>query len=398
MRKVYIIGVGQTPRKHYPEKALATLAAEAAYLALDDAKMEVQDIKHVFFGTYHPAAHMQFTAGQVIADAIGRSAKVGVTSVEHACATSGHALHGGWLAIASGIYDAVLVVCASKTFDSLQSRNTNESIAYGSFSVERGVMVGHADFEGYAREYGIGDEEIYGWYKTEYWHATRNPISVCYHEFDRVLSYEDYCKLPYNVWYAAPQKFGAGSTVVDGASAAILASEEVAKRLTDKLIHIAGLVCRDESSYYPHSLRNTRFEMMTAGVLRNVFQAAFEQAKIHPKELDLYQPHDNTPYINFSHVDTFFQLYDPKLPPGYGPKWYAKGYAMPGGPLPLSSAATAKCGYMMPVHFLDDNIENVRQLREEVKEPERQIKMKNYLTMASVSPLRPVVCILRREK
>jgi acetyl-CoA C-acetyltransferase len=398
MRKAYIVGVGQTPRKHFPQKGLGTLAAEATYKALDDAKMDIKDIQHVYFGTYHPAAHMQFTPGQMIVDAIGLSTKVGVTDIEHACATSGHTLHEGRLAIASGVYDAVLVLSASKTFDSLQSRNTNESISYGSFSVERGIMLGHADFEGYAKEYGVGDEEIYGWYKTEYWHATRNPISVCYGEHERVLSFEDYCKLPYNVWYAAPQKFGAGSTVVDGGSAIILASKEVAKRHTDKLISIEALVCRDESSYYPHSLKHTRFEMMTAGVLRNAFQAAFDQAKIKPKDLDLYQPHDNTPYINFSHVDVFFQLYDPKLPPGYGPKWYALGYAMPGGPLPLSSAATAKCGYMMPVHFLDDNIENVKQLREEVQEPERQIKMKNYLTMATVSPERPVVCILRREK
>lgn len=168
MRDAYIIGVGQTKRGWWPGRSLGNLVAEAGYAATDDANIEMHKVEQAWFGHYNPTASQQTTSGQVVVEALGLSARAGVRNVEHACATGGIALHDGRLAIASGAYDLVLVLAAAKTHDSQLARNTNETISYDAFSVDRGVMIGHSDFEGYCKEFNIGDREIYGWYEVEY--------------------------------------------------------------------------------------------------------------------------------------------------------------------------------------------------------------------------------------
>jgi acetyl-CoA acetyltransferase len=398
MRDVYIIGVGQTNRGWFPGRSLGSLAAEAGYAATDDANVEMQEVEQAWFGHYHPSASQQTTSGQVVVEALGLSAKAGVRNVEHACATSGVALHDARLAVASGAYDLVLALAAAKTHDSQLARNTNETISYDAFSLERGVMIGHSDFEGYCRAFGIGDREIYGWYEVEYWNAVRNPISICYKNTKGFLSYEEYCNLPTNYWWSAPIRFGAGSTSVDGASAIVLGSKEIARRSGRPLIKIAGMGFYNESPYYPHSLRHVRYEMMTCPSVQRSFEHALKEAGINASDVELYQPHANTPYITAAHLDAFLPMFDPSIPYGYALKWYSSGEAKKGGRLPLNTSGTAKSGYIMAANFLDNNVENTKQLRGEARDPDRQITFKKGIAMASVSPERTVVSILRREK
>lgn len=397
MRDVYILGVGQTKRGWWPRRSLGSLAAEAAWAAVDDARIEMTQIEQGWFGHYNPSASQQTTCGQVVVEAIGMSSKAGVRNVEHACATGGIALHDARLAIASGVYNTVLAFAAAKTHDSQLARNTNENISYDAFSVNRGVMIGHSDFEGYCKKFGIGDKEIYGWYELEYWNAIRNPISICYRDAKGFLSFDQYCDLPTNYWWSAPIRFGAGSTSVDGASAIVLGTKEAAKRSGKPLVKIAGMGFFNESPYYPHSYRDVEFEMMTCPSVRNSFNHAIKEAGIRASDVELYQPHANTPYITASHLDAFLPMFDPEIPYGYSLKWYSSGEARKGGRLPLNTSGTAKCGYIMAANFLDNNIENVRQLRGEAIEPERQLQFRKGIAMASVSPERTIVSILRRE-
>jgi acetyl-CoA C-acetyltransferase len=397
MRDVYILGVGQTRRGWWPARSLGSLAAEAGWAAVEDAGIEMSQIEQGWFGHYNPSASQQTTSGQVVVEALGLSARAGVRNVEHACATGGIALHDARLAVASGVYDIVIALAAAKTHDSQLARNTNETISYDAYSVNRGVMIGHSDFEGYCKEFEIGDREIYAWYEIEYWNAVRNPISLCYRDQRGFLTFEQYCNLPTNYWWSAPIRFGAGSTSVDGASAIVLGTEEWARRGSRPLVKIAGMGFYNESPYYPHSYRHVRFEMMTCPSVGNSFKHALKEARISASDVELYQPHANTPYITAAHLDAFLPMFDPSIPYGYALKWYSSGEAKKGGRLPLNTAGTAKCGYIMAANFLDNNIENVRQLRGDVMDPERQLQFRKGIAMASVSPERTVVSILRRE-
>lgn len=295
MRDVYILGVGQTKRGWWPERNLGSLAAEAGFAATDDAGIEMGEVEQGWFGHYNPSASQQTTSGQVIVEALGLSAKAGVRNVEHACATGGVALHDARLAVASGAYDTVMAIAAAKTHDSQLARNTNETISYDAYSVNRGVMIGHSDFEGYCKEFDIGDREIYGWYEIEYWNAVRNPISICYKDEKGFLSFEQYCNLPTNYWWSAPIRFGAGSTSVDGASAIILGTKETAKRIGKPLIKIAGMGFHNESPYYPHSYRHVRFEMMTCPSVVASFKHALKEAGIAASDVESTSPTPTRP-------------------------------------------------------------------------------------------------------
>lgn len=397
MRDVYILGVGQTNRGWFPDRGLGSLVAEAGFKATEDAGIPMNKVEQVWFGHYHESASLQFTSGQIVCEAFGLSGVAGARNVEHGCATGAVALHDARLAVASGAYDVVMVAAGAKTYDSIHSRNTNETISYDALSVERGVMIGHSDFEGYCKEFGIGDPEIYGWYEIEYWNALRNPMSLVYNEPGGFLSYEGYCKLPINYWWSAPLRFGAGSTSVDGASSIMLGTKEMALQTRRPLIKIAGMGFFNESSYYPHSLRHCKFEMMSCPSVKNSFEHALKEAGIEASDVELYQPHANTPYITATHLDVFLPMIDRDIPYGYALKWYATGEAKKGGRLPCNSAGTAKGGYIMAANFLDNNIENVQQLRGEAQGPERQIEFKKGIAIASVSPERTGVSILRRE-
>jgi len=138
--------------------------------------------------------------------------------------------------------------------------------------------------------------------------------------------------------------------------------------------------------------------MMTCPSVRRSFEHALNEAQIKASDVELYQPHANTPYITAAHLDAFLPMFDPSIPYGYALKWYSSGEAKKGGRLPLNSSGSAKSGYIMAANFLDNNIENVHQLRGDVQDPERQIKFKKGIAMASVSPERTGVSILRREE
>src|SRR3990172_154892 len=110
MKKVYILCVGQTNRGFFPERDMPDLCQEAAFSALADAGLEMAEVQHVWLGRYPSTSDMQFTAGQVMVDALGVSVQAACTVVEEACATSGHAMHNAFLGISSGVYNLVLVL------------------------------------------------------------------------------------------------------------------------------------------------------------------------------------------------------------------------------------------------------------------------------------------------
>ena len=115
MRRVDVIGGGIVPCGVYLDRTVKQMAAEASSLALSDANVEIPDIEAVFFGN----ALLGLITGQesargAIALVPAGYGSIPIHNIENACATGLDALHLGWLAVASGLHDTVLVMGVEK--------------------------------------------------------------------------------------------------------------------------------------------------------------------------------------------------------------------------------------------------------------------------------------------
>src|SRR4029078_12141798 len=109
MRGVSIIGIGKTKFGVFPDRSLKSLIAEAGKKALLDAKIDASMIQAFYLGNFQATGfNNQNHVAPYAATAIGLP-NVPCARIEAACASSGAALREAVIAVASGLYDIVLV-------------------------------------------------------------------------------------------------------------------------------------------------------------------------------------------------------------------------------------------------------------------------------------------------
>src|SRR3982074_2491790 len=112
MRNVAMVGAGMTPFAEHFELGIKDLVpmAYAEAVANVDKGIEKAEIEAAWFGELSTTDG--FPSG-ILADTLDLT-DIPVTRVENACATGNDAIRNGTIAIASGLYDVVLVVGADK--------------------------------------------------------------------------------------------------------------------------------------------------------------------------------------------------------------------------------------------------------------------------------------------
>ncbi|MFH1010386.1 MAG: thiolase domain-containing protein [bacterium] len=115
MRDVAVIGVGMNKWGELWEKSLRDIFVEAALLAMDDAG--VDHIDSLYVGSMTPGLFIgQEHLGSLLADYLGQC-PIPAARVESACASGGLAVRMGWMDVALGISDIVLVGGVEKMLD-----------------------------------------------------------------------------------------------------------------------------------------------------------------------------------------------------------------------------------------------------------------------------------------
>ena len=117
MREVAIIGLGQTPVGEHWDTSLRTLASDAARAALDDAGLTSVDALYVG-NAYGATFSSQSQIGALAADYAGLHG-VEAFAVDAGEASGGAALRAGYLAVASGAVDRVMVLGVEKASDTV---------------------------------------------------------------------------------------------------------------------------------------------------------------------------------------------------------------------------------------------------------------------------------------
>lgn len=276
-----IAGTGITRFGMFVDTPLRRLASEAADRALDDAGVEGDQVGLVLFGN---AAAGLITGQEMIRahTALGLSRVAGrpMISVENACASSSSAFHLGALAVASGVYDTVLVVGAEKMTSADRAR-AGKALA-AALDVEEGDGAGEgpvfmeiyaAEARAYMQRSGATERDLAAVAAKSLHNGSLNPIA----QHGRVLSVDEVLAARMIV---APLTRPMCSSIGDGAAAVVLARADLAGAAGSPPVRVIA------------SAVGAARVGDAGDVVARTARSAYEQAGLGPDDLDLCEVHD----------------------------------------------------------------------------------------------------------
>jgi len=234
MRDVAIVSAGMTRFGELWESSLRDLFVEAAVEALEGAGADHVD--ELFVGNMSGGQFVgQEHLGPLMADHLGM---VGIpaTRVESACASGGVALRQGFISVASGVSDLVLVAGVEKMTDGADVTEVLATAADQETEVYHGItfpglyaMIARA----YMQRYGTTEEDL-SWVSVKsHRHGALNPKA----QFRREVTLAEVMA---STLVADPLRLLHCSPVSDGAAAVLLCPLEDAHRYTDRPVKIVG--------------------------------------------------------------------------------------------------------------------------------------------------------------
>jgi len=284
MKKVAIVGVGQTKFDRRSDASIKEIAFEAFKEAIKDAGITRGEIEAsvVCSATHYDK---QRTPAGVIAEYLGLNPQP-TYNVEAVCASSGVGVRNAWALISSGLHDIVAVVGFQKMTE-LRSDEIQEVMGrsgdvtwespFGPTMPAYFAMYANA----HMHRYGTSEEQLARVAVKNHFYGAKNPKAM----FQREITVEEVLK---SRQIASPLKQFDCCANSDGAACIILAGEEKAKKITDTPVWVAGLGLA--SSPMSLTSRGTSLTSFTCSL--EAAKQAYKMAGITPKDVDVAEVHD----------------------------------------------------------------------------------------------------------
>jgi len=283
MRDVAVIGIGMTKWGELWKQSLRDIYVETALLALEDAGIDRLDSMYIgsmssglFVGQEHIAS--------LLADYLGQL-PVPATRVESACASGGLALRLGFMEVASGMSDIVLVSGVEKMTD---VGGDEATYALGTAADQEYEGYQGITFPGlyallacaHMQKFGTTREQLAKVAVKNHHNGSKNPLAQYPFEItvEAVLN---------SVKVADPLNILDCSPITDGAAAAIICPADMARKMGKPLIKVTG------SGHATDTIQISQRKDITW--LEATYQAAkqaYAMADIKPKDIDLFEVHD----------------------------------------------------------------------------------------------------------
>ncbi|MCB0220906.1 MAG: acetyl-CoA acetyltransferase [Chrysiogenetes bacterium] len=279
--KVAIVGAGCVKFGDNFERSYTDMATEAGLLAMKDAGIESDRIEAAWLGTYLPNNGLG-KAGSSISDPLHLYG-IPITRVENYCATGTDAFRNAAIAVASGMYDVVLVLGCEKMKDRAARgipRVEHPSIGKGTSAPALFALAANR----YMKEFGMTRETLAKVAVKNHYNGARNKLAHMQKEVteDQVLS-APMISYPFGLFDCCP--------TTDGAAALILCKAEIAKQFRDDpvLVKGVGLAAYSHKPYY-----DPTFDYLGFLSTQKAASMAYEMAGVKDpaKEIDLAEVHD----------------------------------------------------------------------------------------------------------
>ncbi|MDD5127905.1 MAG: hypothetical protein PHR43_07430 [Dehalococcoidales bacterium] len=292
MRKVAVVGVGETKFSGPQTKTGVELFAEAATDAMKDGNVKAKDVQALFVGN----CLSDFAEGQGMVQAFAAE-NIGCFNVpanryEGACASGSMAVRDAMMWVASGAYDIVLAggVERAATLGTPLATRTFAMFSDARYEFPAGItfpgvfaMLAHL----YAATYKIPidklREQMAAVSVQSCKYGAQNPKGQFFGKYgdltvEKVLS---------SFMVASPLTLHDCCPFSDGAAAVVLASEDVAKKLTKKPVYILGA---GQASSGPLISQYDHLPKIYARELAS--KQAYKQSGLSPKDINLVELHD----------------------------------------------------------------------------------------------------------
>ncbi|RLE70632.1 MAG: thiolase domain-containing protein [Thermoprotei archaeon] len=354
MRRVAVVGVGITKFGELWNKQLRELFVDAALQAVDDANVDLKDIEAIYIGNMSAGAWIeQEHLGPLLADYLGLRGAPAIR-VESACASSSIAFRLGYLDVANGLHDIVLVGGVEKMTDVKTEESTHHlaSAADREFEAFLGVTFPSL-FALIARrhmyQYGTTREQLAMVAVKNHKNGCLNPKA----QFRREITVDQVLKSPL---VADPLRLYDCSPISDGAAVVIICSEEIAKKLTDTPVFVLGSgIASDTIALHD------REDITTLTATVKAARMAYDMAKLGPNDIDVAEVHD---CFTIAEILAYEDLGFCKK--GEGGKLIQEGETEIGGRIPVNPSGGLKAkGHPVGATGVAQIVEIVLQLRGE---------------------------------
>ena len=373
MRKVAVIGVGSSKFGVRTDANISELGFEAVKPSLEDAGIAAKDVEFAAVGSVGSGAwYEELLPAVVVGEYCGLSG-AGLVRCEAACASGSAAFFTAYSAVASGHAEIAMALGVEKMreIDSSTAMEWIGRAGYYLWEFHNFGLTFPAYYALYANahmaKYGTTEEDMALVAVKNHKYAAMNPVAHLRNKItvDDVLS---------SMVIASPLKLYDCSPITDGASCAIVASEEKARELKiDTPVWVAGI---GYSSGTANLSKRRDFVSLDASVLAS--QRAYKAAGISPSQLDFAEVHDCFTIAEImAYEDLGF------CGRGEGVKLLRDGQTEIGGRIPVNMDGGLKAkGHPIGATGCAMIYELTRQLRGEAVEKGRQVPLKNYIGLA----------------
>jgi acetyl-CoA C-acetyltransferase len=284
MRKVAVLGIGQTKVAEQWEKSLKELAGDAILEAMANA--QITQFDSLFIGNMMSAsANHQQNIGAYIGDWVGARGSESFR-IESACSSGSAAFRSAVIAVASNEVDIAVAAAVEKMTDSPNAEITANlaTAADADWEVNQGVSfvaLNALIMQRYLHEYKWDHADFANFSINAHKNAINNP----YARFHSELSIDKYLKSPL---ICDPITLMDASPVGDGAAAVVLVPENVIRKNSQhRIVTIAGSAAASDTIAV-HSRRDPLW--LSAG--EKSAKEAYSQAGIYSTDIDFFEYHD----------------------------------------------------------------------------------------------------------
>ena len=272
MQKAYVLGISMTKFTRDPALRVDKMGAEAVREAVAEAGIDWKDIQEVYCGNVYNGMGV----GQKVMVEVGHIG-MPIINLENACSSASNAVREVYLAVRSGRIDIGLAVGVENLSSVIKGPIVDEDDLEGAMGNSFTAIYAQRARR-YMWEYGLTSEHL----------AKISVINKRNAYHNEKASYGELIDIETVLnsrMIADPLHLYDCNTNADGAAAAVIVSEKIARRLGGKPVEIVG-----------SSLKSGRLipfiDMAFEEVSHRTAQEAYEQAGVGPEDVDFAEVHD----------------------------------------------------------------------------------------------------------
>ena len=365
MREVYVVGIGITSfsRLEYP---LSEIAAYPAMMAMKDSG--IRKIDQLYVANMGSARiNSQTALASAVVDTLSLT-PAAAALIENGPASGAAAIREGFMAVASGVCDVVMVTGAERMreVNNLEATDFVATLTHPIAEYIYGVTL--PSLAGmftrmYMDKYGVTDRHLAMVAVKNHDNAMLNPFAHLHEKITIEGILDSPEAMTNNPYVSEPLRFYDCCPVSDGGACVILASKEVAQKINRPKVRLAGVGQATDT----HAVQE-RENPTDLLAVRTAAAQSMKMAGVTPSDVSVAELHDAFTILEIVESEEvgFFKK-------GEGHKALERGDTKLGGKIPVNTSGGLKGkGHPVGATGIGQAHEIVTQLRGEAKK--RQVK------------------------